>query len=88
MADMDAWERLIGSLGVPAAILFFLFFVGWRCARAVAPHLPTLVGAYKLQAEAAARLTEQTARHTEMLDAIHGDVGQVKEHVKVLVDRR
>lgn len=38
----EFWFRAAGQLGVPAVILFFLMFAGWRSAKFTAPIVSML----------------------------------------------
>ena len=105
---MDLTKSILEAVGWavdrftwPGVILLLLCYAWWRIGRALGPHVPVVVAAYKLQAEAHAAQAEQMKAHSESLgtivtevkevlegvDEVKADVNEVKADVKTLMTR-
>lgn len=90
--EVELWEKLVGAVGVPAAVLFVMMFAGWRLGKwgltYITPHIPVVVEAYRVQAEALKAQTGTLGDIKTDVQAVKSDVGEIKTGVAALVGRK
>ena len=71
------WERLVGLVGVPAAILLFLAIAAWKIGKAVSPLIKEGFDKHIEFVDAAAEATKQCAQSSEdtqrVLEQLHNN---------------